>query len=150
MIRRGTAFACAILLILVALALAAPDPSWLKPGDRLDDAAFWRLFTEFSEPGGSFRSDNLVSNERTFPSILPELALHRSGTSAYIGVGPEQNFSYLAAIRPRIAFIFAEVFDRRCRRQRANKRRAARPKSQHAAFLFARGGLLCHVATQNS
>ncbi len=105
MIRRGLAFACASLLVLAALSPGASGPSWLEATDRLDDAAFWRLFTGLSEPGGSFQSDNLVSNERTFPALLPDLALRRSATSAYIGVGPEQNFSYLAALRPRLAFI---------------------------------------------
>jgi hypothetical protein len=105
MIRRGTALVCASLLALVGLSLAASGPARLETGDRLDDASFWRMVTEFSEPGGSFQSDNLVSNERTFPEILPDLAQRRSATSAYIGVGPEQNFSYLAAVRPRIAFV---------------------------------------------
>jgi len=105
MTRRGTAFACASFLVLLALSLAASGPPSPQTGERLDDAAFWRVFTDFSEPGGSFQSDNLVSNERTFPQVLPGLADRRSATSAYIGVGPEQNFSYLAAVRPRIAFI---------------------------------------------
>ena len=105
MLRRGIAVACASLLVLVAFSRAAPPPSWLDPSDRLDDAAFWRMFTEFSEPSGFFQSDNLVSNETTFPAVLPGLAARHSATSAYVGVGPEQNFSYLAAVRPRIAFI---------------------------------------------
>jgi hypothetical protein len=103
-IRRTAAFACAVLLLL------APSRSAIEPArptlpDRIDDATFWRLFTELSEPGGTFRSENLVSNERAFPSVLPEVARRASPGAAYIGVGPEQNFSYIAALRPRIAFI---------------------------------------------
>ena len=63
------------------------------------------MFSEFSEPSGFFQSDNLVSNETTFPNLLPEIASRASGQSAYLGVGSEQNFSYLAALKPRIAFI---------------------------------------------
>jgi len=102
-IRRATALACASLLL--ALSCSAIDSSRPTLSDRIDDATFWRLFTELSEPGGTFRSENLVSNERAFPAVLPEVARRASPGAAYIGVGPEQNFSYLAALRPRVAFI---------------------------------------------
>ena len=72
---------------------------------QLSDEAFWSLVTEFSEPGGSFTSDNFVSNERTFQRVLADLAEGRKGQGAYLGVGPEQNFTYIAALKPRIAFI---------------------------------------------
>jgi hypothetical protein len=105
MMRRRAAFLCASLLLAVALSPAGLGARGRDSGERIDDAAFWRMFTGFSEPSGYFQSDNLVSNERTFPAILPDLALRHSEQSAYVGVGPEQNFSYLAAVRPRIAFI---------------------------------------------
>ena len=41
--------------------------------DRLDDRTFWMLVTEFSEPSGTFRSDNLVSNETVFQHVIPAL-----------------------------------------------------------------------------
>ena len=103
-IRRAAALTCASLLLL-ALSCSAVDSARPTLPDRIDDATFWRLFTDLSEPGGTFRSENLVSNERAFPAILPEVARHTSPGAAYIGVGPEQNFSYLAALRPRVAFI---------------------------------------------
>jgi hypothetical protein len=40
---------------------------------RLTDQQFWRLSTEFSEPPGYFRSENLVSNEHTFQYVIPAL-----------------------------------------------------------------------------
>ncbi len=58
-----------------------------------------------SEPGGYFDTDNLVSNERAYLSVLPELSRRHVRGGAYIGVGPDQNFSYIADIRPSIAFI---------------------------------------------
>ena len=102
--RRAAALA-GITLLLLLLPGSGIDARRPTIPDRLDDAAFWRLVTECSEPGGTFRSENLVSNERGFPAVLPEVARRASPSGAYIGVGPEQNFSYLAVLRPRIAFI---------------------------------------------
>lgn len=72
---------------------------------RLTDGEFWRLTEEFSEPNGYFRSDNLLSNEIYFQSIIPELVQRTEPGGIYIGVGPEQNFTYIAALRPTMAFI---------------------------------------------
>jgi len=57
---------------------------------------------QLSEPGGYFDTDNLISNELTYGRVIDRL--EPSG-GAYIGVGPEQNFSYIARTRPRWAFI---------------------------------------------
>jgi hypothetical protein len=72
---------------------------------RLDDRTFWSLVTEFSEPNGFFRSDNLVSNETNYQHVIPTLKAQVTPISAYLGVGPDQNFTYIAALKPRIAFI---------------------------------------------
>jgi hypothetical protein len=66
--------------------------------------AFAREIHDFSEPGGSFDTDNLISNERSYLHVIPALK-QSGGGGAYIGVGPDQNFSYIAAARPSIAFI---------------------------------------------
>jgi len=73
--------------------------------DRLDDRTFWTLVSEFSEPNGTFRSDNLVSNETAFQQVIPSLLSQVEPASAYVGVGPDQNFTYIAALNPRIAFV---------------------------------------------
>jgi hypothetical protein len=73
---------------------------------HLTDQEFWKLVTDFSEKGGSFLSDNFVSNERSFQRSLTELKRDRETAGAYLGVGPEQNFTYIVALQPRIAFIF--------------------------------------------
>ena len=72
---------------------------------RLSDEAFWKLVTELSEPAGRFVSDNFVSNELGTLNVLSDLAKDRSGEGAYLGVGPEQNFTYIVALKPKIAFI---------------------------------------------
>jgi hypothetical protein len=72
---------------------------------RLSDTTFWRMITEFSEPGGFFRSDNFVSNETSFQYVIPELQRTTRQGGVYLGVAPDQNFTYLIALKPRIAFI---------------------------------------------
>ena len=72
---------------------------------RLSDSTFWRMVTEFSEPGGFFRSDNFVSNETSFMYVIPELQRTTQPGGVYLGVAPDQNFTYLVALKPRIAFI---------------------------------------------
>ena len=67
-------------------------------------ASFAARVAALSEPSGYFDTDNLISNERSYLHVVPVLrALPRGG--AYIGVGPDQNFSYLAHVRPSIAFL---------------------------------------------
>ena len=84
---------------------------WLVPAartelpERLTDEQFWSLITDSSEPGGTFRSDNLLSNEIQLQHVIPELQRSPGAGRAYLGVGPEQNFTYIAAIKPSIAFI---------------------------------------------
>lgn len=46
-----------------------------------------------------------MSNEIRFQSIIPELLRRAVPGRAYIGVGSEQNFTYIAAVHPTIAFI---------------------------------------------
>jgi hypothetical protein len=69
----------------------------------LSDQEFWSLSEALSEPPGTFDlSDNLVSNE---PGVAENARWLRLRGGAYIGVGPEQNFTYIARVRPAIAFI---------------------------------------------
>ena len=72
---------------------------------RLADTTYWRMVTEFSEPSGNFPSDNLLSNETSLQYVIPELLRSTKPGGVYLGVAPEQNFTYLAALKPKIAFI---------------------------------------------
>jgi hypothetical protein len=72
---------------------------------RLDDSTFWRIISANSEPDGYFRSDNFVSNETTFQHVIPELQRRLGTGGVYMGVGPDQNFTYIVALKPRIAFV---------------------------------------------
>lgn len=66
---------------------------------------FARLVEQLSEPGAYFDTDNLISNERSYLHVLDRLTTLPVNGGAYLGVGPDQNFSYIAAVRPDIAFI---------------------------------------------
>jgi hypothetical protein len=68
-------------------------------------ATFAGEIAALSEPGGYFDTDNLISNERSYLDVVPDLRRLGVRGGAYIGVGPDQNFSYIAAVRPEIAFI---------------------------------------------
>ena len=88
-------------LLILAVSTHGVDP---LPA-QLSDEAFWKLFTMLSEPGGVFSGENYVSNEPRYAELMSELQKTTKPGGVYIGVGPEQNFNYIAAIRPRLAFI---------------------------------------------
>jgi hypothetical protein len=94
-----------VLLILAGsiggLLLAVPPP---VPA-QLTNEEFWKLSSSLSEVDGSFRSDNLLSNELGFQYVIPELLRTAQQGRVYMGVGPEQNFTYIAALKPSMAFI---------------------------------------------
>src|SRR6185436_16644079 len=67
--------------------------------------AFASLVEQLSEPNGQFDTDNLISNEQSYLHVVPALEQAGVAGGVYIGVGPDQNFSYIARIRPAEAFI---------------------------------------------
>jgi hypothetical protein len=94
------------MLAALALPLAfqsRPVPEQLPA--RLSDNEFWRLVSEFSEADGTFHSENLVSNEQQYQAVIPQLLQTAVSGRAYVGVGSEQNFTYIGALHPTIAFI---------------------------------------------
>ena len=93
--------------VMLAVAAVAPVARLAAQGlpDRLSDAEFWHMVTDFSEPDGYFRSENLLSNETGFQTVIPELLSTVKPGGVYFGVGPEQNFTYIVAVQPRLAFI---------------------------------------------
>lgn len=101
-----------LILPLLALAIGAsaglpphpqtPTPSQTKQGTT--PSTFAGRVAALSEPAGYFDTDNLISNERSYLHVVPMLRARVQG-GAYIGVGPDQNFSYIAHVRPAVAFI---------------------------------------------
>lgn len=70
-----------------------------------DHRAFVSLIDKLSEPGGFFDSDNLISNETSYLHVMDKLTELNVHGGVYVGVGPDQNFTYIAKIRPRMVFI---------------------------------------------
>ena len=70
-----------------------------------DHKAFAALSTRLSEPGGYFDSDNLISNETSYQHVLIKMREMNVTGGVYLGVGPDQNFTYIARIRPRMAIL---------------------------------------------
>ena len=66
---------------------------------------FGALVARLSERGGYFNTDNLISNESSYLHVIGTLERLEVQGGVYIGVGPDQNFSYVARIRPRVAFM---------------------------------------------
>jgi hypothetical protein len=93
-----------IAFLAVAVALRVPASAEKLP-QRLTNQEFWKLSSDFSEPDGTFHSENLVSNEFRFQLVIPALLKMAKPGRAYLGVGSEQNFTYMAALHPDIAFI---------------------------------------------
>jgi hypothetical protein len=84
---------------------AEQDPGAVSVAKTLSDEEYWRITQDFSERAGTFQSDNLLSNERWFQHVLPPLVQKARQNRAYVGVGPEQNFTYIVALKPTLAFI---------------------------------------------
>jgi hypothetical protein len=105
--------AAAALVALCALPLTAcdgraqvgapPAARSVRELPALSDSAWAALVLSLSEESGYFDTDNLISNERSYLHVVGPLRRMRGG--AYLGVGPDQSFSYLAAARPAVAFI---------------------------------------------
>jgi hypothetical protein len=74
--------------------------------EKLSDAEFWKLASDSSEPDAFFRiTDNYTSNEREIGQVFAMLREAGVKGGVYLGVGPEQNLTYIAAIRPAMAFV---------------------------------------------
>jgi hypothetical protein len=99
-----------IVLKLVAISLLTQlfagvpvsPPDTLAKSNRIN---LIQLSQRISEPGGYFGSDNLVSNELSLQHVIPKLNQMGVTGGVYLGVGPDQSFTYIAAIKPSKAFM---------------------------------------------
>jgi len=107
--RRRFLRAIALAVFVVAFVPPTGAGQGAVPAD-LSDREYWALIEQLSEPEGSFVSnsgspDNLLSNESTVSVMAAAAAERVKPGGVYLGVGPEQNFTYIAAMRPRMAFV---------------------------------------------
>src|SRR3989441_1855101 len=97
---------CLILGVMSTVRFASPGRAVAASLPvELTDQQFWRLSRDSSESDGFFRSDNLLSNETSFQYVIPDLLRSVKQGRVYLGVGPEQNFTYINAFRPAMAII---------------------------------------------
>jgi hypothetical protein len=97
------------ILLVCALSasflLAASSLAFQSLPTQISDETFWQMIIEMSEPDGDFRFENFLSNELGYQYVIDRLQQRVGTGGVYIGVGPEQNFTYIAALEPKIAFI---------------------------------------------
>ena len=106
MMRRPLTLTGFVVAVLSALYLSVQSSAVAGSlPQQLSGAAFWTLSAELSEPDGFFQSENLVSNEIWMQHVIPDLVKIAPAGRVYLGVGPEQNFTYIAATRPAMVFI---------------------------------------------
>ncbi len=102
--RRAVRAATLCASLAIAPRLSAAQGASSLP-DSLTDREFWRLFTTLSEESGTFPSENFVSNEKLYQQVIPTLQRTLTPNGVYVGVGPEQNFTYITNLAPRLAVI---------------------------------------------
>jgi len=101
-LRRRSVLKTALALALVvtpALTCFAQLPS------EISDRDFWRMIVDLSEPGGTYPYENFISNELEYQDVIPALKATTKPGGVYIGVGPEQNFTYASALQSKLAFV---------------------------------------------
>jgi hypothetical protein len=93
--------------ILLLFSLFFLLPASLSAGklERISNKEFPALIERLSEDPGFFDSDNLVSNEASYLQVFGMLDKLSVRDGVYLGVGPDQNFSYIAKMRPRLAIL---------------------------------------------
>ncbi|HEY2383443.1 MAG TPA: hypothetical protein VGK48_19890 [Terriglobia bacterium] len=108
--RRWVAGAGLTFLVLLGAAVAP----WGREQPRAARAAgdvqvsidqFNRYIEQWSEPEGYFDSDNFISNETSYLHVIDDLHARVSPGGIYLGVGPDQNFSYIVHTRPVLAIV---------------------------------------------
>jgi hypothetical protein len=94
---------CVLMLAGGVASQAGAQSDGLPP--QLTDREFWDLLVNLSEPDGFFEDENYVSNELGYQRSMRRLQQQVAPDGVFVGVGPEQNFHYIAAFKPSIAFI---------------------------------------------
>ncbi|HET9132327.1 MAG TPA: hypothetical protein VFO86_15330, partial [Terriglobia bacterium] len=73
---------------------------------QIPDSEFWKMIGDFSERDGDFSVMSIItSNEVDYQTVIPALRNAVKPGSVYIGVGPEQNFTYMSAMRSKMGFV---------------------------------------------
>ncbi|MDA1102434.1 MAG: hypothetical protein O2956_02380 [Gemmatimonadetes bacterium] len=103
--RRRAVLWTAVWLVLAGCEAAPRSAAPLNAQESISRETFVAWVERISEPSGYFDTDNLISNESGYLNVIDALHDRRLQGGAYVGVGPDQNFSYVAELRPEIVFI---------------------------------------------
>lgn len=77
-----------------------------KKDFHLSDSEFASLIQDFSESDSNvYTGENFISNENSYLQIFPKALKLGVGHDVYIGVAPDQNFTYIYKFKPKVAFI---------------------------------------------
>src|SRR5262245_30156549 len=107
-VSRTTIFGLGVALILVVAAAISPwthEPPRAATSLDVSIEQFGRYIEQWSEPEGYFDSDNFISNETSYEHVIDELRTRVRPGGVYIGVGPDQNLTYIAHTKPSLAII---------------------------------------------
>jgi hypothetical protein len=96
---------CTSGFFVAATAASAQVPTGANLPARLTNKELSGLVAQISEQRGHLRAENLLSNETGYQYVLPKAVAGAEPGGAYIGVGLEVNFSYIAALKPSLAFV---------------------------------------------
>jgi len=94
-----------VLCVLIGGGLSLQLGQSTRLPDQITDQEFWRIVTDFSEPQGLYTGDNWISNEASIQDVIPPLKQLTKPGGIYLGVGPEQNFTYMWALQSKMGFI---------------------------------------------
>src|SRR5262249_23021370 len=92
------------LLVTAALTCFAQRGAPALPSE-ISDKDFWKMIVDLSEPGGTYPYENFISNELEYQDVIPALKATTKPGGVYIGVGPEQNFTYVSVLQSKLAFL---------------------------------------------
>jgi hypothetical protein len=101
--RWRSGFAASLLVFLAAVAAwhLAAAPAAVS----VSRTQFAQYLESLSEPEGFFDTDNFITNETSYLHVVPELKRVVRPGNVYMGVGPDQNFPYIAHTQPALAIV---------------------------------------------
>src|SRR5215831_7793218 len=98
---RTSVFGSALVIVLAFAATTLrwtpeqPPPARAATDVQVSIEQFGRYIEQWSESEGYFDSDNFISNETSYLHVVDQLQKQVKPGGIYIGVGPDQNFSYI-------------------------------------------------------
>src|ERR1700733_5974108 len=103
---RHQTFAVFLFLAIIATVLpGCSEQPVAAAGIEVSSQQFNSYIRDWSEPEGYFDTDNFISNETSYEQVIEELHSRTHPGGVYIGVGPDQNFTYIAQTHPSLAII---------------------------------------------